>query len=303
MDIEKEFRVLTKKEVMKSRIFKIYGKDARETSFSRLLLSHNCFYNSWWTSSCGNKNIIVVKKDGNLDEHFGFDYPIGCRPVIRYSFIKDFVKIVETKRFGVLEVEYGEYPKNIVSQTKQEFLEDNYSKNLLRKTGKSYTIPNKYINVYENVDYFLCDEYEYQGNKYVRFEADRNINESLNNEIRIEEGKPYWIKVEPVRFLVDKKYDIAITKDIVFSGVKYIDEFYYFGDFKTTNLYKYLNEVFAKDIVPSNIYTNSVNINEDTDIYIKLSGNKYQLIEILKKLNDELINVELLDEKDIIRKR
>ena len=296
MDIENAFKILSLEEIKKSRVFKKYGMASKDTDFSVL---NNNEKGSYWTSS-KEENISV--KTINCDGKVSFNYvtvnPIGCRPVISYSFIKNFAKVIDDKKFGVLEIEYGEYPKDFVSSKEKDILEKLYKNNSLNKTKKTYSIststgPGPYFDT--KISY---DEYEYNGEKYIM------VDSKFDDFGKIEKrGIRDWIKVEPVRFLVDKKLDFAITKDIVFSGVCFTDDSCSSAEQKKTYLYKYLNEVFAKDIVPSNIYTNSVNINEDTDIYIKLSGGKYQLIEILKKLNDELVNVELLDEKDIIRKR
>lgn len=294
MDIENTFRILSLDEIKKSKVFKKYGVASKETDFSRL----NDFKKGrYWTSTDAEDDyVITINGDGETEVNTLTTDPVGCRPVISYSFIKKFSKVIDDKKFGILEIEYGEYPKDFVSSKEKDILEELYKNNSLTKTGKTYTISN---NIYLLGDTKISyEEYEYQGKKYIMFDSWIKEYGEIEKIVR-----RHWIKVEPIRFLVDKKHNFAITKNIVFYGVNISNNFKYSGDFEKTYLYKYLNEVFAKDIIPSNTYTNSVNINEDTDIYIKLSGNKYQLIEVLKKLNDELVNVELLDEKDMIRKR
>ena len=68
----------------------------------------------------------------------------------------------------------------------------------------------------------LVEEQMYNGKKYIRFIGNSNSNgEILSNGEFVEIDKPYWILVEPIKWLVDEINDIALSKKIIFSGVQF----------------------------------------------------------------------------------
>ena len=75
-------------------------------------------------------------------------------------------------------------------------------------------------------------EYTYQGEKYIRVNGNTNFGILLSNKSPIVNNSSYWIKVEPVEWLVDKSADIMISKKILFSGVPLSEKHHYKGSFK-----------------------------------------------------------------------
>jgi len=73
----------------------------------------------------------------------------------------------------------------------------------------------------------------------------------LSNGVTVREGKPIWVKVEPIIWLVDEKANIAVAKKVLFSGVRFLDFDEKYESFDKTRINKFLNECFIHDISQS----------------------------------------------------
>ena len=183
----------------------------------------------YWTKSIYNipdMGIAVNEfgQDGNV--YFKSEV-IGARLVIPFLSLLDIPindKFVINKTWNdFLEVEYGYYPQKSISRNLCMILDSEYHKNKLRETGNKYTDP---IN-----NKILYPEYELNGHRYIR--VDRN----------------HWIEVQPIKWLVDEKNKIMVTKKIQFSGVPFEESGIYEGDFENTTIKKFIDNVFAKEIL------------------------------------------------------
>ena len=80
----------------------------------------------------------------------------------------------------------------------------------------------------------------------------------LSDGREIKKGQPYWVKVEPIVWMVDKKNDIVLSKKIILAGIPFNDDngpdLNYFTKFSDTIVGKFLNETFAKEIVAPRTY-------------------------------------------------
>ena len=97
-------------------------------------------------------------------------------------------------------IEFGEYPKSYVGEMKNKGLEKLYSENKLFKTSKSYT-----GMMDKHGEYEFYPEFEYQGQKYVRFVAKYNVEAHIRTEMMISTSKtqpPIWVKVEPITWKI-----------------------------------------------------------------------------------------------------
>ena len=169
---------------------------------------------------------------------------MGTRVAIKYSSIKNECENSYYEN-NIKIVEYGEYPQHY-SDTfiEQTYLEDLYNKNAVEKTGKKYTVRVEDKSKEGKFIYRRLDEYEYKGHKYVRYEP-------ISFDQVIVKEEPYWFLVEPIKWLVDEKTGIAVSKNILFSGVCLNDGLYY-GDFENSYLKKFLDNYFSKEIVKNN---------------------------------------------------
>lgn len=242
-----------------------YGRKCGITDFSILLTGRGSGYSDsytnegnltgeWWTKTPDiDGNVYTVHERGYSSSDSGFMRQVGIRPVFKYSSLESSVfQIVENKN-DIKEITYGEYPQWIVDEDFSKELEESFNKCNLKTTGKSYTTDSVYVwdddNNYSSFNPRNYVEYEYNGDKYIRFVGDSNgEGEHLSDNRIIEIGVPYWIKVEPIVWLVDEKADIALSKYIIVAGIQFDNKEIYEGNFEETFIKQFMNTYLAKEI-------------------------------------------------------
>ena len=246
----------------KLKIFKESGLKAIMTDFAILLggyaessnSSKNDNYTlrtgSWWLGNVyDEKKAFFIDIDGDILYESSYIRTFGIRPVIPYH-------LIESDESGKLfnEVYYGEYPQEIVGTSLSDVLESQYQRNILKLTGKSYTSDS--INFQDTTTSFDPTkhiEYIYESGKYVRIVGNSNcVGEALSNNRIIEKGKPYWVKVLPIKWLIDHDTKIVISKKLLISGLQFNPKFVTLI-YEYSSIIKYLNEIFAKEIIPSKL--------------------------------------------------
>ncbi len=276
-----KFTFLTKEQIFgekKLDIIKRYGTKAAVTDFSILLNGYASTFSTdedentrtgfWWTKSSDMiLEAYAVTASGDQDYYAVIDREIGCRPAINYSSIMDDSSFNKRGYNSVLEVLYGEYPQTVAFKDYSSKLERLYQNGQLNKTGKSYTADSADLNDFcFNFKPITFTEYDYNGCKYIRFVSGKNYGgQTLSNGEIIIREQPYWVRVEPIVWLVDEKADIALSKNIIFSGIKFKNEANYKGVFEETDIYSFMNDIFAKEIKP--IKSEKEAIKEDANSY------------------------------------
>ena len=297
----------------KLEILEKRGTIAPITDFSILLGGYvldNYHYNNsnsledrsgyYWTSSDDKYNDArVVYYNGNRSNVNVNERSGGARPALPYSSIRNIASNVVRGKDGILEVEYGEYPQKAASKRLQDELERayNYNQSSIRKTGKIYTTDSRKYDEYdEKFSAQIIEEYSFDdGKKYVRVKANSFYDGSefkLSNGERYKDGDYVWVEVQPIRWLIDEKSDIALSERLLFAGLQFNDERNYKGDFRTTNIKKFMDRDFSKDITPS--FSKEITPEEQKQI----EANK---IEAEKQRNPYGFNFEQVSEEDIIR--
>lgn len=170
------------------------------------------------------------------------DKSIGLRVSASLSDFKGKYNILYDTNISA-EIEFGYYPKDIEQKDKSDVLESLYSLGTLNKTGRVYTINTN------TSGYTLKKLYEYElGDKrYIRLENNSKML-SVISDGTMPANNYYWIKVEPLIWLLDKKTNICITKDVIIKGISLIDSDISNTKFYETEIYRYLNEVFSNEI-------------------------------------------------------
>ncbi len=241
----------------------------------------------WWLITPSNNNAYVITWNGLPREKDVNLRRVGARPAIRYSVIRNIASNEVRGISGVLEVEYGEYPQTVVDKNLSNILENLFNKGNLKLTGKKYTTDS--VKAYEHSLPFQAKEfkeYEFAGEKFIRFVADdTNDGEILSNGEKIKEGNTYWIKVEPIKWLVDLEEDIVVAKQILFSGVQFKNECDYQGNFVDTDLKWFTDNFFAKEIISSK----------------SLGNDKENQVINLEKYNPYNLDFRKVSEEEIIR--
>lgn len=279
-DVMVDFTFLEQEQVVgekKLEILEKYGLVCTLTDFSILLggcASFNYYLDNtapskvtraswWWLKSTNDeKDALSIFIEGSLSKSHANFRTGGARLATSYSSIKeDILKNVVVKN-GILQGEYGEYPQMVADEDISQCLETLYLNNELLETGKNYITDS--ANIMDNDKSFEAQEhieYEYNDKKYIRFIAtENNERRALSNGHIIKKGDVVWVKVEPVKWLIDLKNNIALSEKILFGGVQFSNDKYYDGNFSNTNIKKYIDTYFKKDIVPS--ISNNINKNK-----------------------------------------
>ena len=289
------FTFLTKNQVTGPNRLEIFDEiciSAHITDFAILLGGYyddmslpNNRFGYYWTKENVENGVYCIDYEDDIYFESVRDAGIGTRPIFNYSEIVDFIFAKSYSEYGLTIVEYGEYPQTTISKDMQSQLEASYKyqDTRLKLTGKTYTIDSGKLPQTSPSTY---NEYIYEdGKKYIRVIAntcDYNEEYELSNGEKYKNGDYVWVEVKPIKWIIDKKNNIAVSWDILFSGVIFNrDE--YRGDFDNSIIKKFMDTHFSKDIIPSKVNTD---VNETNDS---------------KKINPYNFDYENVSEEDIIR--
>lgn len=213
----------------------------------------------WTKSDDGDNDARVVIAYG-----IGLSYIVdtrdgGARPALPFSSISSIPTNGESgkrAKDGVLEVEYGYYPQKAVSRDMQERLERAYRSGNISKTRNSYTTDSRRYNAYnEKFVPKQHEEYEYNGKRYVRVEANSDFGSNtftLSNGENYRDGDNVWVEVSPVKWLVDERAKVMITDKLIFSGVQFNHtRNYHTRDFDRTDIKTFMDRYLSRDLVQS----------------------------------------------------
>lgn len=190
------FKILTEFE-FDYKLFK--ALDTKTTDFAK---RDGKSYDGWCVEEvdCNGEEAAIYKNDGKVQILDLTNPNVGIRPAINYSQIKSSAKVIRELEEGLKEIEFGEYPQERVEDYLQEQLNQDLLDSRLETTEKKYTI---YNNDEQNPDTIrLIEVMDKDGNKYV------NKNDT-------------WYKVSPVRWIVNEKTDLAVTKYMIQGGIPY----------------------------------------------------------------------------------
>jgi hypothetical protein len=94
-------------------------------------------------------------------------------------------------------------------------------------------------------------EYELDGKRYIRVRGRPHVrNSKLSTGEWVEKGKPYWVEVQPIEWLMDPS-GTMVAKKCLFAGIQFDTKKEYDGDFKRTFMKHYLDTYFAKEMEPT----------------------------------------------------
>ena len=209
-------------------------------------------YGAWWLGEgivyrLFDKKYHAIQVEG-VDEVISYKWPFiknnGIRPCVKYSDIMDEVNNVVKVDDNLLEVEYGEYPQMLVDDVSFAKLENLYLSGELETTGKVYSTNTPGMRTFI--------EYIHDGKKYIRVIYDCEFNVGiLSNGECTENGDAYWVEVAPVKWLVDVEEDVAVSNYLLAAGVAYGNQLTKEVTFENSHMNNFLQEHFAKEIIPS----------------------------------------------------
>ena len=153
---------------------------------------------------------------------------------------------------GIRVVEYGEYPQTVADERTSEKLERLHDSRSLRLSGKNYTFDSVGLTDYDTpFKATSYQEYEMDGKRYIRVLGRPYDNDSkLSTGEQVKKGKPYWVEVQPIEWLMDPS-GTMVSKKCLFAGIQFDTKEKYNGDFKRTFMKHYLDTYFAKEMEPT----------------------------------------------------
>ena len=266
------------------------GFDGEYTSEGNDLKDRAGYYFS--SSSDGTGFVCAVDYYGSRNYYSPYDRNATARPALPYSNISLISRNVVRGSNGVDEIEYGEYPQQAVDKRLQETLEREHQARRLKVTGKTYTTDSREYDDYDNgFQAQQHQEYEYNGKKYVRVVISTLCSDPtvIANGVSVKVGDTVWVEVQPIRWLVDEKAKILVSKRGIFAGVRvnpsgtYKDE-----HFKTSEIKRFMDNYFSKDIKPSKTLG-------------QVAQEENQTQETSRKKNPYNFDFREVSEEDIIR--
>ena len=248
-------------------IFKIRGNGATPTDFAYVLGSYNTYWTKTIMSLLSSDTYMDcyavgnIKNDGFYHYHSKNNnkkinsasvtkYCIGIRPALKLLSIDSIPtngKLPIRAEDGILEVEYGYYPQERETQSMQGIITREYKRKKLIKTGNGYTIYRRKIKDQEKVFSEEFDFNEKNGNIYIKPKRYEEYEWHGEKYIRVNKS---WIKVQPIKWLVDEKAKIMVTEKTICGGVPYISNIYSpTTNFDKTFIKKFMDEIWSKEIL------------------------------------------------------
>lgn len=284
-----DITILTKGEVFgddtteQLEMFKIRGKKAAISDYAIALGGYVTDYyyttddrtldnrTGWYFLEDMHSLSSVLAVDGNGDVSWSYLNVrfFGVRPALRFSKIKNICSNVMRAPDGVLEADLGLEPDNAVDKKLQQELSNLLGSGKLTKLSEPYTTD---LRKCDDFDYgflpMMQPVYEYKGVKYVRLEFNSYFGDDLvkfsNGEV-YKDGDYVWFELKPVRLWIDEKKDKAVFEKIPISGLQFNKEMNYVGDYKKTDLAKYLRNYFLPELIQFNTKKRTVVATEVDD--------------------------------------
>ena len=243
----------------------------------------SCF---WTRSDDDDNDVRMVNENAIRSFIYRCKRSGAVRPALQSSVI--FSQIFPNRVMGyngIEEVEYGEYPQNAADSRMQNILESEYNRGM-NKTGRSYTFDSvKYDDYDTGFKPVTYEEYEYQGKKYIRIKANSDFDGwkfKLSNGVKYRDGDYVWVEVSPVKWLIDDKTGILISKKGLVSGIRFLNKSTnYKGDFSKTEMKEYLDRYMSKELFQTAKTKETVNEEEIINPY-KLKFEQVSEEEIIK---------------------
>ena len=219
----------------------------------------------WTRSDDGDNNVCAVHIFGCMGSSYRYGRRCAVRPVLQSSVIFSQISPNRVRGYnGTEEVEYGEYPQNAADSRMQNILESKYNRGM-NKTGRSYTFDSvRYDDFDTGFKPVTYEEYEYQRKGYIRIKANsvfRGDKFMLSNGVEYRDGDYVWVEVSPVKWLIDDRTGILISKKGLVSGIRFHNKrTIYEGDFDRTEMKEYLNRYMFRDLTQTVTFTRVQNM-------------------------------------------
>ena len=214
-------------------------------------VDENQLYHSSYVLAVHNYEGVVAKSY--------FNRGIAIRPCLIID-REDFDSFVQAHQASFpienqIALQYGFYPQTVVSLSKSQMLEQLYQKNLLPKSGKTYTFDK--TPSFNDVAYFepiIYPEYQLDSEKFVRFIMNPfELQVTINNQNYCM-GEAVWFQVEPVTWLVDMDQCRIVSFKNLLAGIPFSHKEY--SGLSQSFIAFYLNSIFRHDLFDATVSSN-----------------------------------------------
>ncbi len=207
---------------------------------------------SWSASSRENVYVRCVFYEGAKYWSYTYERNISARPALPPSEASKISPSIARAIAGIRVAEYGEYPQTVADERTSAKLERLHDSSSLRPTGKNYTFDSVGLTDYgTSFKATSYPEYEMDGKRYIRVPGRPADGDSeLSTGEQVKEGKPYWVEVQPIEWLMDPS-GTMVAKKCLFAGIQFDTKDSYDGDFSKTSMKHYLDTYFAKEMEPT----------------------------------------------------
>ncbi len=235
---------------------------------------------------------------------------VGIRPIVYYKDIESEIIKKHINAAGILEIEYGMYPTYVVRDELAKKLDKLYHEEKLTHSTQYTTTVDSPDSIFQERKW--NNSFLFNGEKYVHCQADvdEDINIILSDGSLIINEKFYWVRVEPIEWLVDTKTGIAISKYIIASGeeprfIDYLLKYYLQNEIRMFDYNQKYNKIIEqkKIDITSNQKTNEIlKIIDEITKYQKYYHGKIDIdtkvnsliTEYNNKINNVLTNKSIL---------
>lgn len=272
-----KFRLLKLSEVTGSlslRAFNTYGLVAKATDFVNITGGYTtdlgCCY--WLMDKKGTipPSVYYISDvySGGVPQACKCDYSnYVIRPVTHLDDIKEYNVI--SNDLDSMIIEYGEFPQTVEKNDISKMLEALYQMNEIERTSKIYTISD--LSRSNDIDNrpFIPKSYQeitFSNKRYIRVVAQSKGLTNLSDGRVVENKTPYWIKVEPVRWIVDKLTGVCVSQKGLITGIPFSHSTNYSGYFNESDISRYF-ELYLSDEI------NKVEIKGTKETKIKITDN------------------------------
>lgn len=238
------------------KIFPIYEK-CEPTDFAILLggfsLEEICY---WWVLRDKYSVASAMDRNGVITKQPPYMRATCARLSIKCDEIKDYITKLYKIADGITIVEAFEYPQTIVNENMQQVLDKRLAEKSLIKTGKTYTVDSRECNEYkEKFKPQKLIEYQFYDKKYVKVKANlykyneylKQSKMKMSNGRIVKDKEEVWVAVEPIKWIMDE--EIVFSLNALFAGIQFNNKEFYNGDFLNTDIKKFLDKYFSKEIV------------------------------------------------------
>lgn len=239
--------------------------EAKATDFAKILGAGTYIigehYEGYAIQDYNDNKLVTNIYDENLDLSFPpRNRFMGIRLVTNFSDISKFCSNFKINRKGhIYQADCFLYPKNIVDKNldKLNSLHNEYISNPNNdlKMANPITLDSCPLDYESPFFPKYQEQYIYNNKIYIRVLSNTFGKITLSNNKIYNKNQFIWIESCPISWDIDQEKNIAITHDIIVSGIPFDSRERYRGRFDKTTMYDYLNNYLKKDLISSIPYT------------------------------------------------